>query len=48
MVGGGKRNPGLDTKNLKPVNLSKREKADQIAFLRPLVVTYDIAEPTLP
>jgi cytochrome c peroxidase len=48
MVNGGKENKYLDKTNLKPVKLSAREKADLIAFLRSLDVTYDIAEPKLP
>ena len=48
MAGGGKPNQWLDTKNLKPAKLSKKEKVDLIAFLRSLDVTYDIAEPMLP
>ena len=48
MVGGGKPNQWLDTKNLKPAKLNKKEKTDLIAFLRSLDVTDDIAEPSLP
>ena len=48
MTGGGKPNQWLDTKNLKPAKLNKKDKADLLVFLRSLDVTYDIAEPTLP
>jgi cytochrome c peroxidase len=48
MTGGGKKNQWLDTTNLKPVELTTNEKADLIAFLRSLDVTYDITAPTLP
>ncbi|HZO57864.1 MAG TPA: cytochrome c peroxidase [Bryobacteraceae bacterium] len=48
MVNGGKDNPWLDKTNLKPVKLTKQERADLMAFLKSLDVTYDIAEPKLP
>jgi cytochrome c peroxidase len=48
MVNGGKQNKYLDTTNLKPAKLTAKEKADLIAFLKSLDVTYDIAEPKLP
>lgn len=48
MINGGKKNEWLDTTNLKPVKLSNKEKADLIAFLKALDVTYDIADPKLP
>jgi cytochrome c peroxidase len=48
MLGGGIKNPHLDTVNLKPVKLSKKERADLLAFLKALDVEYAIAEPTLP
>ncbi len=48
MAAGGKKNKHLDTTNLKPYKLSKDEKADLVAFLRSLDVTYDIADPVLP
>jgi len=48
MAGGGKKNKHLDVTNLKPVKLSKEEKADLLAFLRSLDVEYTITEPTLP
>jgi cytochrome c peroxidase len=48
MAGGGKKNKFLDTANLKPYKLTRAEKADLLAFLRSLDVTYDIADPVLP
>ena len=48
MLAGGKKNQWLDTTNLKEVKLAPKEKADLLAFLRSLTVTYSIADPTLP
>jgi len=48
MLGGGIANPYLDRVNLKPVKLTKKEKADLLAFLRELNVEYKITAPTLP
>ncbi len=48
MLGGGMDNPYLDRVNLKPVKLSKQERADLLAFLRSLNVEYKVAAPTLP
>ncbi len=40
--------PHLDRTNLKPVTLTKEEKADLLAFLRALEVDYTVTEPALP
>ncbi len=48
MASGGKKNKFLDTKNLKPVKLSAKEKADLLAFLRSLDVEYNVTEPAMP
>ena len=48
MVNGGKKNKYLDTTNLKPVKLTKAEKADLLAFLKALDVDYTVQEPHLP
>lgn len=48
MLGGGKKNPHLDTTNLQPAQLTAAEKADLLAFLRSLDVNYTVMEPTLP
>jgi len=48
MVGGGKPNKYLDTKNLKKVNLTKEQKQDLIAFLKSLNVDCKLTEPKLP
>ena len=49
MLAGGLDNPNLDTANLRPpVKLSKKERADLIAFLRALNVDYKIQPPRLP
>jgi cytochrome c peroxidase len=48
MASGGKKNKFLDTKNLKPVKLSEKEKADLLAFLRSLDADYTVAEPPMP
>ncbi|HKZ52243.1 MAG TPA: cytochrome c peroxidase [Candidatus Acidoferrales bacterium] len=48
MLGGGIKNPHLDTANLEPRKLTKEEKADLLEFLRSLSVNYTIQEPALP
>jgi len=48
MLGGGIKNPNLDTANLQPIKLTRQEKADLLAFLRSLTAEYRIAQPTLP
>lgn len=49
MLAGGTDNPWLDTANLRPaVKLTKKERADLLAFLRSLNVEYKIAQPQLP
>jgi len=48
MVGGGKPNKYLDTKNLKKVDLSAQEKSDLISFLQSLQCRGDLKEPELP
>jgi len=49
MVGGGKPNKYIDKKNLKKANLSPKEKADLIAFLKTLNVdNCQVKEPKLP
>jgi cytochrome c peroxidase len=51
MTSGGKANKWLDETNLadaKNANLTAEDKADLIAFLKALDVTYSITEPTLP
>jgi cytochrome c peroxidase len=48
MLRGGKKNPHLDTTNLKAVELTAAEKADLLAFLRSLDVTYNIKDPKVP
>jgi len=48
MLGGGIKNPYLDTANLEPHRLSAEEKADLLEFLRALSVNYTIQEPALP
>jgi len=48
MLNGGKKNKFLDTTNLKPVKLTKAEKADLLAFLKALDVDYGVQEPALP
>ncbi len=48
MLGGGIDNPYLDRVNLKPVKLTRKEKADLLAFLRALNVEYKFTPPTLP
>lgn len=48
MLGGGIQNPNLDSANLKPRQLTRRERADLLAFLRALTVDYTVTPPTLP
>lgn len=48
MLGGGIENPHVDRANLQPRKLTKRERADLLAFLRSLTVTYPIRKPALP
>lgn len=49
MLAGGIENQWLDTANLRPsVTLTKKEKADLLAFLRSLDVSYKIEAPKLP
>ncbi len=49
MLAGGIDNQWLDTANLRPpVTLTKKEKADLLAFLRSLDVNYKIEAPKLP
>jgi cytochrome c peroxidase len=48
MLGGGIRNPTLDRTNLKPVRLTRQERADLLAFLSSLTVDYTVSPPTLP
>ncbi len=48
MLGGGIDNPSLDRTNLKPRQLTPKQKADLLAFLRALRVPYDVKEPQLP
>jgi cytochrome c peroxidase len=48
MLGGGIRNPYLDSANLEPRELTAEEKADLLEFLRSLSVTYTVQEPALP
>ena len=48
MLGGGIDNPNLDRKNLEPRQLTKKQKADLLAFLRALSVPYSVKEPQLP
>ncbi len=48
MLAGGIKNPHLDTTNLKPVKLTKEERADLLEFLRALDVEYTVTDPKLP
>ncbi len=48
MLGGGIDNPNLDRTNLKPRQLTPKQKADLLAFLRALSVPYAVKEPKLP
>lgn len=48
MLAGGKKNKYLDVTNLKPVKLTKQERADLLAFLKALSVDYTVMEPSLP
>jgi len=48
MLGGGIKSKYLDTTNLKPVKLTKQERADLLEFLRSLDATYRLTPPQLP
>ena len=48
MLGGGKPNPWLDSKNLKPVKLSAEDRSDLIELLRSLSCECDPTPPPLP
>lgn len=49
MLSGGIENQWLDTANLRPpVKLTRKERADLLAFLRSLNVDYKITDPKLP
>ena len=48
MLGGGLKNRYLDTTSLKPVKLTKRERADLLEFLRSLDANYKVTPPQLP
>jgi cytochrome c peroxidase len=48
MVGGGKPNQNLDTKNLKPQRLMPEQREDLLNFLRSLTVDCKLAKPPLP
>jgi cytochrome c peroxidase len=49
MLAGGKDNQWLDTANLRPaITLTKKERADLLAFLRALDAEYTITAPKLP
>ena len=48
VLGGGIPNPYHDDANLKPVKLTRQERADLLAFLRALSVDYTVTEPALP
>jgi cytochrome c peroxidase len=48
MVGGGKPNQNLDTKNLKPQRLMPEQREDLLNFLRSLTVDCKLANPPLP
>jgi cytochrome c peroxidase len=48
MLGGGIKNPYLDSANLEPRTLTADEKADLLAFLRELSANYTVATPPLP
>ncbi len=48
MLGGGRKNPYLDTANLQPRQLTAQEKADLLALLVSLTVDYTTPEPKLP
>jgi len=48
VLGGGYPNKYLDTKNLKKVNLTKKERDDLLAFLKSLECQGTLVEPKLP
>jgi cytochrome c peroxidase len=48
MLGGGIKNPYLDSANLEPRALTAEEKVDLLAFLRELSAEYAVTEPSLP
>ena len=48
MLGGGYPNKYLDTKNLKKVKLTKKERDDLLAFLKSLECQGMLVEPKLP
>jgi len=48
MLSGGLKNKYLDTTNLKPVRLTKQERADLLEFLRSLDANYKVIPPQLP
>jgi len=48
MVGGGKPNQNLDTKNLKPQRLMPEQREDLLNFLRALTVDCTLSKPPLP
>jgi cytochrome c peroxidase len=48
MLGGGIKNPYLDSANLEPRSLTADERADLLAFLRALSANYTVAAPPLP
>jgi len=48
MLGGGIRNPYLDSANLEARKLTADEKADLLAFLKELSAEYTATQPTLP
>ena len=48
MLGGGKPNPHLDTKNLQPHKLLPEQREDLLNFLRSLTVDCQLTKPPLP
>jgi hypothetical protein len=48
MLGGGKPNPHLDTKNLQPHKLLPEQREDLLNFLRSLTVDCQLTKPSLP
>lgn len=48
MVGGGKPNEHLDTKNLKPQRVMPEQREDLLNFLRALTVDCNLSKPPLP
>lgn len=48
MLGGGKPNQNLDTKNLKPQRVSPEQREDLLNFLRSLTVDCTLSKPPLP